>query len=129
MPKLVPSPLAAPSAPLNWAVTAPSAGEVFYTAHVPIRADGSVEDGSIEAQTRLTLENIKGSIESAGGTMADIAQCLIYLTDPADAAGMNSVYQEYFTKPYPNRATVVVAALLVPGARVEIVAYAHIPAR
>jgi enamine deaminase RidA (YjgF/YER057c/UK114 family) len=41
---------------------------------------------------------------------------------------MNKVYGEYFSDPYPNRATVVVAALLVPEAKVEIVAYAHLGA-
>jgi enamine deaminase RidA (YjgF/YER057c/UK114 family) len=124
MPKYVDSPLTAPNAPLNWAVTAP-AGEMFYAAHLSFGPDGYV-DGTIEEQTRQTMENIKGSIEAAGGTMADIAQCLIYLTDAGDAAGMNKVYGEYFSDPYPNRATVVVAALLVPEAKVEIVAYAHL---
>ncbi len=126
MPKYVDSPLTAPNAPLNWAVTAP-AGEMFYAAHLSFGPDGYV-DGTIEEQTRQTMENIKGSIEAADGTMADIAQFLIYLTDAGDAAGMNKVYGEYFSDPYPNRATVVVAALLVPEAKVEIVAYAHLGA-
>jgi enamine deaminase RidA (YjgF/YER057c/UK114 family) len=39
---------------------------------------------------------------------------------------MNAVYRRYFTKPYPNRATVVVAGLMAPGATIEIVAYAHL---
>jgi len=38
---------------------------------------------------------------------------------------MNAVYETYFRKPYPNRATVV-AGLMVKGALIEIVAYAHI---
>ena len=38
---------------------------------------------------------------------------------------MNAVYAEYFQKPFPNRATIV-AQLMVPGARIEIVAYAHV---
>ena len=65
---------------------------------------------------------------AAGGTMADVAQVLIYLTDGADAAAMNAVYRTYFEPPYPNRATVVVAGLLGPGAIIEIVANAHIGA-
>ena len=39
---------------------------------------------------------------------------------------MNEVYRRYFAKPYPNRATVLVAGLMVPGAVIEIVAYAHL---
>jgi hypothetical protein len=38
---------------------------------------------------------------------------------------MNAVYAPYFSEPYPNRA-VFVTGLVVPGARIEIVAYAHI---
>ena len=48
------------------------------------------------------------------------------LTDAADFGAVNEVYASYFEAPYPNRATAVVAALLVPGARVEIIAYAHV---
>ncbi len=125
MPKAIKCKLPTPDAPLNWVVTAPP-GEVLYTAHLSIGSDGQFKDGTIEEQTRQTMENIKDAVESAGGTMADIAQCLIYITDASEFAGMNSVYAEYFTGTYPNRATVVVAALLAPAAKVEIVAYAHL---
>ena len=126
MHKPITSNLPAPSVPLNWAVTAPTDGQILYTAHLSIGDDGQFSDGTIEEQTRRTMENIKFSVEAAGGTMADITQCLIYLVDAADAPGMNSVYAEYFEGVLPNRATVVVAAILVPEAKVEIVAYAHI---
>ncbi len=126
MPTAVPSNLPTPPAPLNWAVTAPASGQILYTAHLSIDESGAFVDGTIEEQTRRTMTNIKASVEAAGGTMADITQCLIYLVDPADAPGMNSVYAEFFDGVMPNRATVVVAAILVPEAKVEIVAYAHI---
>ncbi|NNE21832.1 MAG: RidA family protein [Rhizobiales bacterium] len=125
MPKYVDSPLAPPNVPLNWAVTAP-VGEIFYAAHLSIGPNGTFVNGTIEEQTRQTMENIKGSIQAAGGTMADIAQCLVYLTDASEADGMNRAYGEYFKQPYPNRATVVVSALLIPEAKVEIVACAHL---
>ena len=41
---------------------------------------------------------------------------------------MNAVYGQYFGKPYPNRATII-AQLMVPGAKIEIVAYAHVGRR
>ena len=47
----------------------------------------------------------------------------IFLTDSADAAGMNAVYREYFTEqPYPVRATVVVKELLAAGLKIEMTA-------
>lgn len=114
--------LPAPSAPIEWATIADG---VFYTAQIPIKPDGKIETGDIAAQTTLTLDNLKRSLKAAGGTLADVAQVLIYLPDPTDFPGMNAVYAEYFTAPYPNRATIV-AQLMVPGAKIEIVAYAHI---
>lgn len=110
-------------APLEWAVTADG---ILYTAHVPLRADGSVETGPIELQAELTFDNLKRTLEASGGTLDDVTQVLIYLTDPAVFQGMNAVYRRFFKKPYPNRATVIVAGLMVPGAVIEIVAYAHL---
>jgi enamine deaminase RidA (YjgF/YER057c/UK114 family) len=112
-------------APIEWAVTADG---VLYTAQVPIKADGSIETGDAGAQTKLTLANLKATVEAAGGTMADVAQVLIYLTRPEDFAAMNAVYETFFEEPYPNRATVIVAGLLAPGAVIEIVVYAHLAA-
>jgi 2-iminobutanoate/2-iminopropanoate deaminase len=109
--------------PLEWATLADG---ILYTAQIPMRPDGSIETGDIAAQTALTLANLKQTVEAAGGTMADVTQVLIYLPDPDDFAGMNAVYRDWFPQPFPNRATVV-AKLMVPGARIEIVAYAHIP--
>lgn len=125
MKQAVKSGLPVPSAPIEWATVA---NGILYTAQIPIKADGSIETGDIGTQTRLTLDNLKKTLKAAGGTLADVAQVLVYLPDPKDFPGMNAVYGEYFTKPYPNRATIV-AQLMVPGARIEIVAYAHVPAR
>jgi 2-iminobutanoate/2-iminopropanoate deaminase len=114
--------LPVPSAPIEWATVADG---VLYTAQIPIKADGAIETGNIGTQTRLALDNLKRTVAAAGGSLSDVAQVLVYLPDPSDFPGMNEVYGEYFPKPYPNRATIV-AQLMVPGARIEIVAYAHI---
>jgi enamine deaminase RidA (YjgF/YER057c/UK114 family) len=117
--------LPTPGAPIEWGTIADG---ILYTAQIPLKADGSIETGSITVQAELTLANLKRTVEAAGGRLTDVAQVLVYLPDPADFAGMNEVYRRYFAPPYPNRATIV-AQLLVPGARIEIVAYAHIGRR
>lgn len=117
--------LPAPRAPIEWATIADG---ILYTAQIPLKADGTIETGPIDVQAELTLSNLKRTVEAAGGSMADVAQMLVYLPHPEDFPGMNAVYQRYFPKPYPNRATIV-AQLMVPGARIEIVAYAHIGVR
>lgn len=110
-------------APIEWAVKADG---IVYTAQIPIREDGSIETGGIEAQADLTFSNLKRSLAAAGGSLADVAQVLVYLTSKDDFATMNAVYRRYFAEPFPNRATVIVAGLMVPGAVIEIVAYAHL---
>jgi len=108
--------------PIEWATTADG---ILYTAQIPIREDGTIETGDITKQATLTLDNLKRTVEAAGGSMDDVTQVLVYLTSPDAFAGMNAVYQKYFRKPYPNRATIV-AGLMVKGAQIELVAYAHI---
>ena len=114
--------LPAPSAPIEWATMADG---VLYTAQIPIKMDGTIESGDIRTQTRLTLDNLKRTIVAAGGTLSNVAQVLVYLPHATDFPGMNEIYGQYFARPFPNRATIV-AQLMVPGARIEIVAYAHI---
>lgn len=85
---------------------------------------GDIVRGDIEAQTRRALQNLDQAIRAAGGTLANIVQVQVFLTDKADARGMNKVYAEFFTPPYPVRATVVVKELLADGLRIEITATA-----
>ena len=114
--------LPAPSSPIEWATMADG---ILYTAQIPNKMDGTIESGDIRVQTRLTLDNLKRTIVAAGGTLSNVAQVLVYLPHSTDFPGMNEIYGQYFAQPFPNRATIV-AQLMVPGARIEIVAYAHI---
>jgi enamine deaminase RidA (YjgF/YER057c/UK114 family) len=126
MKKVIKTHLPGEDAPLEWAV---SADGIMYTAQIPIREDGTIETGNIDAQAELTFSNLKRTLIAAGGSLDDVTQVLIYLTNKEDFQGMNAVYRRYFSKPFPNRATVIVAGLMVPGATIEIVVYAHIKTR
>lgn len=109
--------------PFSWAVK--SAGMLF-TAHGPVRQDGSIDTGPVEDQARLTFVNLRRAVEAAGGTLEDVTQVLIYMTDVKDMPVIDGVYREFFQPPYPNRSSAAVAALVVPGMKLEIVAYAMI---
>jgi len=125
MRKPVKTHLPAVNAPLEWATVADG---ILYTAQIPIREDGSIETGDIRAQTELTLSNLRRVVEAAGGGLDDVTQVVVYLPDPGDFAGMNEMYVKAFKPPYPNRATIA-ANLILPGLRIEILAYAHVGAR
>lgn len=122
--KVVHTGLPAVKAPFEWATVG---GRTLYTAQIPIRPDGSIETGDITAQTTLVLQNLRKTVEAAGGGLGDLTQVLVYLVDAKDVGGMNEVYGRFFAPPFPNRATIVVSALAIPGMRIEVVAYAHLP--
>jgi 2-iminobutanoate/2-iminopropanoate deaminase len=107
--------------PFSWATK--KNGFVF-TAHGPVRVDGTIHTGSIEEQARLTFENLRRTVEAAGGTLDDVMQVLIYMTDIADMPAIDTVYRDFFTEPFPNRSSVAVVSLAVPTMKIEIVAYA-----
>lgn len=109
--------------PFSWAV---KGGGVLFTAHGPVRQDATIDTGPIADQARLTFQNLQRAVEAAGGTLADVTQVLIYMTDVADMPAIDAVYREFFQAPYPNRSSAAVAALVVPGMKIEIVAYAAI---
>jgi len=104
------------------------AGRTVYTSQIPRDpATGQIlVDADALTQVRQTFVNLETVMRAAGGTLADVAQLTIYLTDPDDFAALNKVYGEMFEAPYPNRATVIVKALLVPGMRIEIQAHAYL---
>jgi 2-iminobutanoate/2-iminopropanoate deaminase len=86
-------------------------------------------DSTIEGQTKKALENVKTVVETAGSTMANVLKCTVFLTDVKEFGGMNSAYREVFAKEPPARSTVVVAALVSPGAKIEIECIAAIPSK
>jgi enamine deaminase RidA (YjgF/YER057c/UK114 family) len=56
---------------------------------------------------------------AAGGTLDDIVKLSILMQDLSDFAKVNTIMTEYFTQPYPARATYQVAAL-PKGGLIEI---------
>lgn len=109
--------------PFSWAV---KGGGLLFTAHGPVRPDGTIDTGPVADQARLTFTNLRAAVTAAGGTLAAVTQVLIHLTDVQDMAAVDAVYREFFSAPYPNRSSCAVAALVVPGMKIEIVAYAAI---
>jgi len=87
-------------------------------------ATGKVVEGGIRAETRQTLENIKGILGAAGAKMGDVVATTVYMVDLGDFQAMNEVYAEHFRQSPPGRTTVGVAALPA-GASIEITATAY----
>lgn len=101
-------------------------GDTVYTTIVPTGPDGEVVGRGIEAQSRVLLDNLRATLESAGSSLSDVAHLTIYLTDIArDRPGFNAVYREYFPSAVvPVRCAVGVAGLARPEMLVEVTAVA-----
>jgi 2-iminobutanoate/2-iminopropanoate deaminase len=97
-----------------------SGDHVFLSGQTPIDpATGALVDGDLGAQTKRCFDNLQAVLEAAGLGFDDVVKVNVYLTSMEDFAAMNAVYAEQFTKPFPARTTVAVAALPL-GARIEI---------
>ena len=109
--------------PIEWAV---KSDDTLYATMVPINEDGSLELGEPDAQVALTFENIKKTMEAAGGSTADITMVQVFLTDLKYSQAVNEHWPQYFDAPFPNRATIVVSGLVAPGMIIECCFHAHL---
>ena len=98
---------------------------IFFSGQIPINpTTGEMPEG-IEAQTRQSLDNVKGLLESQGLTFANVVKTTVFLDSMDDFATMNSIYAEYFVEPYPARSAVEVAKL-PKGALIEVEVIVHV---
>lgn len=100
---------------------------LFLSGQTPIDpATGRLVDGDAAAQTAQCLANLSHILEAADLNFDAVVKVNVFLTDMADFAAMNAVYERHFRAPYPARSTIGVAALPL-GARVEIEMIAAMP--
>ena len=93
---------------------------LFVSGQVPLDpATGQIVDGDIAAQTRRVFANLGAVLAAGGRSFADVVRTTVFLADMNDFAAVNEIYGQYFSEPYPARATVQVARL-PKDARVEI---------
>jgi 2-iminobutanoate/2-iminopropanoate deaminase len=97
---------------------------VFVSGQVPVKADGSMESGNIEAQTRQVLENVKAALALAGATMDQVVKTTVWIEDARDFGGMNKVYGSFFASEPPARTTVESRLMVDIKVEIEAVAYA-----
>lgn len=134
-------PLPNPDIPIAAAVVVPAGYDTIYVSGQlpkvakPDAAKGSTEMyGDTKTQTISALQQISDILEAQHLSMADVVKVTVFLAgDPAnggkmDFAAMNSGFVQFFGSKQqplkPARSTVQVAALVAPGALVEIEAIA-----
>lgn len=81
----------------------------------------------IVVQTRQVLAKIDSILDELGGSKADIASVQVWLSDMADFAGMNQVWDAWVDKSNPPARATGGVALARAGMRVEMIAVARVP--
>ena len=93
---------------------------VYLSGQVPLVPETmEMLDGDVEACIHQVFKNLKAVCEAAGGSLDNIVKLNVFLTDLACFDNVNKIMAAYFSKPYPARAAVGVAAL-PKGAEVEM---------
>lgn len=102
-------------------------GSLLFTAgQIPLIPETmEMVTGPIEAQTAQVLKNLDAVLRAAGTGWDRVAKTTVFLTDLADFAAFNTVYEQHLGDAKPARSTVQVAAL-PKGAKVEIELVAEI---
>lgn len=88
------------------------AGDFLYTSgQLPVDpATGEFAGSDITSQAEQSMKNIGAILEEAGFQFTDAVKTLCFLSDMADFAAFNAVYEKYFTGK-PARSCVAVKQL------------------
>lgn len=90
---------------------------------IPLQPDGTLVAGDVREQTRQVVANMRGMLESAGLTFANVVKTTIFLSSMDHFSDVNEIYGEAVGEHPPARSTVAVAGL-PRGVDVEIEAIA-----
>jgi 2-iminobutanoate/2-iminopropanoate deaminase len=102
----------APKGPYSQGVVV-TTPQLFIAAQGPFDpATGAVVGKTFAEQAERVFANIQAIVEAAGATMADVVKVTVYLSDAANFAEMNTIYQQFFPEPYPVRTPVLAPVYL-----------------
>jgi 2-iminobutanoate/2-iminopropanoate deaminase len=96
-------------------------GDTGYTAGI-IGQDprtGALVSDDVAKQCAAMITNLETLLREVGSGLSDILRTTIYLTDYADFAAINTIYEKHLQPPFPARTTLQVAVLPL-GAKVQI---------
>ncbi|MCW5622266.1 MAG: RidA family protein [Burkholderiales bacterium] len=109
-------------------VTTASGGKlVFVSGQVAWDSQGKPVPGDLEAQTRLTYDNLKVALAAAGATFEDVVKMTVFVKnlDTEKWKTISKVRSEYLSKERPPASTMIgVQGLVYDELLIEIEAYA-----
>jgi reactive intermediate/imine deaminase len=98
---------------------------LYLSGQIGTDETGRLVSGGIEAETRQTLDNIRGVLEANGSSLDRVVKCTVMLADIGEWEAMNRVYVGYFPRILPARSAFGASGLAL-GARIEIECWAAV---
>jgi len=96
---------------------------IFVSGQAAKDADGNMIDGTIEVETRATIECIQRILAEEGATLADVVRATTYLQDTRDFGRYNKVFGEMFKDATLARTTVEAKAVINTKIEIDCIAY------
>lgn len=91
--------LATPNGHFSQATITEAQGRIVFISGMTARnKEGGITGiGDVTAQTHQVCQNLKAAVESAGGTLEDIARLDVYVRNVEDFDAIHAVRRQYFT--------------------------------
>jgi reactive intermediate/imine deaminase len=96
---------------------------IFVSGQIAKDAEGNMISGTIEEETRGTIESIRRILAEEGATLADVVRVTTYLEDTRDFGRYNRVFEAHFKDAVLARTTVEARAVINTKIEMEAIAY------
>lgn len=96
---------------------------IFISGQVAKDEKGTMCAGTIEEQTRWTIEALRRILAEEGADLSDIVRVTVYLEDARDFGRYNRTFAEYFPDGMIARTTVEARAVISTGIEMDAIAY------
>jgi 2-iminobutanoate/2-iminopropanoate deaminase len=96
---------------------------IFVSGQVPKDEHGNMTSGTIEEETKATIEAIRRILAEEGATLADVVRVTTYLEDTRDFGRYNRVFGEHFKDATLARTTIEARAVINTKIEMEAIAY------
>ncbi|KAF2228598.1 YjgF-like protein, partial [Viridothelium virens] len=91
---------------------------IFVSGQIPALSDGTLVEGSIQDKAEACCKAVEAILTEAGSALSRVVKTTVFLTDMANFAPVNEVYEKHFAHK-PARSCIAVAQL-PKGVPVEI---------
>lgn len=84
---------------------------VYTSGQIALTSDGVMLESDIVLQTKQVISNLQAVLQASGSDLNSVVKTTIFLSDMANFAAVNDIYEKAFGNHKPARSTVAVKTL------------------